>query len=282
MAMSLEETAKRQADAEADGEMRAGDRRRLDRRLLAQAGDVDTTALVPAGAPRPAAVVVVDDHALLADTMVHALRREGFLADPIAPTGADEILAEVVRRRATVALVDLDLGTPDFDGFDLVEPLVDAGVHVVVMSSTPDPLLLAASFEAGARGVVSKSAPFAVVLDAVKLAARGELAPDPVERDELGRVLRERRRDHAARLAPFQQLTPREREVLDLLVDGFSAEAIAARSYVSVATVRTQIRGVLTKLGVNSQLSAVAFATRCGWSGESATPMVRYSATLAL
>jgi two-component system, NarL family, nitrate/nitrite response regulator NarL len=279
MAMSLEETARRQAD---DGEVRAGDRRRLDRRLLAQAGEVDTTALVPAGVPRPAGVVVVDDHALLADTMVHALRREGFLADPVAPTATDEVVAEVVRRRATVALVDLDLGSPTFDGFDLVEPLVDAGIHVVVMASTPDPLLLAASFEAGARGVVSKSAPFAVVLDAVKLAARGELAPDPVERDELGRVLRERRRDHAARLAPFHQLTPREREVLDLLIDGCSAEAIAARSYVSVATVRTQIRGVLTKLGVNSQLSAVAFATRCGWSGESATPMVRYSATLAL
>jgi len=60
-------------------------------------------------------------------------------------------------------------------------------------------------------------------------------------------------------------LTPREREVLSALAKGQRAEAIASESGVSSATVRSQIRSVLAKLGVNSQLEAVALAWTVGW-----------------
>ena len=83
-------------------------------------------------------------------------------------------------------------------------------------------------------------------------------------------------------MAPFQQLSQRERDVLDALVDGRSANTIAAMSFVSITTVRSQIRSVLQKLDVNSQLEAVAAATRCGWSADAVLPLVRYSSTLTL
>ena len=70
---------------------------------------------------------------------------------------------------------------------------------------------------------------------------------------------------HAA-LAPFAALTPREEQVLAMLIDGVQAADIAERSYVSLATVRSQIRAILTKLGVGSQLSAVSLAIKAGWS----------------
>ena len=70
-------------------------------------------------------------------------------------------------------------------------------------------------------------------------------------------------------LSPFEQLTIREREVLAALVDGLSADEIAETQYVALTTVRSQIRSVLQKLGVRSQLAAVAHANRVGWKPAS-------------
>jgi DNA-binding NarL/FixJ family response regulator len=68
------------------------------------------------------------------------------------------------------------------------------------------------------------------------------------------------------RLALFAILTPREKTVLAELMEGREAETIARRSWVPVSTVRLQIKSILQKLGVNSQLAAAAFASGAGWS----------------
>lgn len=227
-------------------------------------------------------VLIVDDHTLLADSIMRALRIEGLLANTVDPTSPSVVLDLAAGLTPSVALVDLDLGTADFSGLDLIGPLAELGIGVVALTSWSDRLLAAASIEAGASGVVSKAEPFSAVLDAVQRAAKRRLSHDPLELDQLRRELRQRRSDHAGRLAPFGRLTTRERHVLHALVDGRSAGTIADDSCVSIATVRSQIRSVLQKLEVNSQLEAVAAATRCGWSAHTASPMVRYSSTLSL
>ena len=73
----------------------------------------------------------------------------------------------------------------------------------------------------------------------------------------------------AASLDSTRKLTARERQVLAALMEGKSCEVIADSWFVSLATVRTQIRAVLTKLGVGSQLAAISLAFRSGWSGSS-------------
>jgi DNA-binding NarL/FixJ family response regulator len=226
--------------------------------------------------------MVIDDHALLGDAIVGVLHREGFHANAVAPNSLAGVVERVVHLAPTIALVDLDLGSTDFDGLDLIQVLQDLGVQVIALLSGDEPVLVAASMEAGASAVVSKSEPIAVLLDAVKAAARGQLVADLAERDELRRLLRELRGSHAERLAPFMRLTPRERDVLAHLVSGRSAESIATASFVSLATVRSQIRAVLTKLGVHSQLGAVAAARTSGWTGGDDTPLARFSATLSL
>jgi two-component system, NarL family, nitrate/nitrite response regulator NarL len=65
----------------------------------------------------------------------------------------------------------------------------------------------------------------------------------------------------------FDRLTPREEEVLSALMRGAKARDICVQSFVSMPTVRSQIRSILTKLGVTSQLAAVALAYQSGWSG---------------
>jgi DNA-binding NarL/FixJ family response regulator len=66
----------------------------------------------------------------------------------------------------------------------------------------------------------------------------------------------------------FDRLTRREEEVLSSLMRGAKAREICAQSFVSMPTVRSQIRSILTKLGVTSQLAAVALAYQNGWSGR--------------
>ena len=70
------------------------------------------------------------------------------------------------------------------------------------------------------------------------------------------------------RLELFATLTDREKVVLAELIEGHCAEDIAKGAFVSISTVRSQIKSILQKLGVNSQLAAVAMARRAGWSLE--------------
>jgi DNA-binding NarL/FixJ family response regulator len=124
---------------------------------------------------------------------------------------------------------------------------------------------LGACIEAGALGVVGKAGGFDMLVEAVRRAIDGVPILGEDERQALLHEARHRRRDDQERLAPFGALSPREQAVLVRLLAGEPAEIIADRSYVSVATVRSHIRAVLLKLGVNSQLAAVALAREAGW-----------------
>jgi DNA-binding NarL/FixJ family response regulator len=85
------------------------------------------------------------------------------------------------------------------------------------------------------------------------------------ERLELLALLRRRRAEDTQLRAPFDRLTPREKQVLRAIAEGHNVETIAERWVVSRSTVRTQVRGILTKLEVSTQIAAVARARQAGW-----------------
>jgi DNA-binding NarL/FixJ family response regulator len=124
--------------------------------------------------------------------------------------------------------------------------------------------------EAGASGILRKTAGFTEFIDGVHRALAGEDMLGLGERLALLGELQAWRRADQDRLAPFTALTPREQAVLARLVLGESAETIAAGCSVSLYTVRSQIKSVLFKLGVSSQLSAVALARRASWPSPGA------------
>lgn len=221
----------------------------------------------PPGGETPR-LLIVDDHELLAGTLAVALRQQGLQVETTAgPTS--EAVVEAARRLAPVlVLLDLDLGPAMGSGLDLIRPLVDAGSRVVMMTGVSERSRLAACIEAGAVGVLNKTIAFDDLVGAVRRAVEGEALMGENERQQLLADLRTERAADRQRLAPFRSLTAREQAVLASIMAGESAEAIAASSYVSVATVRTQIRSILLKLGVNSQLAAVALAREAGWSPD--------------
>jgi two-component system nitrate/nitrite response regulator NarL len=209
-------------------------------------------------------VLIVEDHALLANTLVIALSAEGCRACVAGLASPEALLQQVRTLRPAVVLLDLDLGALG-DGVKLVKPLTELGANVLVVSGTTDRLRLAETVELGAIGFLSKQAPFEELLSTVLDVVAQRTVLSTARRYELMAELRSARATRSKKLAPFTALTPKERRVLAALANGQRAETIAAASVVSEATVRSQIRGVLAKLGVNSQLEAVALAWTVGW-----------------
>lgn len=220
---------------------------------------------------RPHRVLVVDDLRLLAQSLAGQIAGE--LPDggpaagrPVHTRWASEpcrALATALEWRPEVVLLDLEIGDGQH-GTDLVPRLVGLGARTLLVSGLTEPRRVRAALDSGACGLLPKSAPLELVLAAIGRAVAGRSSPASPER-AWAREARRSAADEDLRLAAFDRLTGRERQVLDRLIDGEDARAIAVRWTVSEATVRTQIRGVLTKLGVGSQLAAVAVARRAGW-----------------
>ena len=209
-------------------------------------------------------VLIVEDHALLAQTLVFALNAEGCRARVAELIGPAHLLQQVRTHRPGVVLLDLDLGALG-DGVELVGPLTELGTRVLVVSGTTDRLRLAQTLALGAVGFLSKQAPFEQLLSTILEVAAQRPVLSTALRYQLMVELRAARAARSKDLAPFTALTPKERVVLTAMTQGQRAEAIAAVAVVSKATVRSQIRGVLAKLGVTSQLEAVALARTVGW-----------------
>jgi DNA-binding NarL/FixJ family response regulator len=212
-------------------------------------------------------VAIVDDHRFLAQTLALALQEADFDAVLIDPS--DDVVLRVRQWQASVVLLDLNLER-QVTGDELI-PNLSAGCAVVVLTAEKDQARWGECILAGAAGVLPKSSPLEDVVGAVACAARGSAVITDAERMSWLRAADHRRAQTESALAPFRRLTPREEEVLAALVDGEPAMAIAESATVSEATVRSHIRSVLTKLGVGSQLQAVAKARRAGWSRDRST-----------
>lgn len=209
-------------------------------------------------------IVIVDDHELLAQSLSFALQARGLEASALRLTKLETARAQLLAQRPDVVLLDLQLG-PVGHGQRLVRPLTAAGVRVLVVSGVTDDCEIAATIEAGAVGFVAKREPFEVLVDAATRVAQGQPVMTAEERHRLLGILRRQREEAAAARVPFDRLSPKEKEVLEALCNGDSVTSIATRGVVSVATVRAQVRAIHLKLGVASQLEAVALAHRYHW-----------------
>jgi two-component system, NarL family, nitrate/nitrite response regulator NarL len=208
---------------------------------------------------------LVDAHALLAHTLSEELTRSGIpTATPWAQTG-QELVAEIGRLRVHIVLLELQLPLGLGPVEELIRSIIDAGMRVVMLTSSRDRLALARCLEAGAIGIIDKNrASFTELVAAVRAAAADDGALDWHSRTLLAE-LRRSEADEQKKRAPFAHLTAREREVLTLMCQGWGPSEIAAETFVSLATVRSHVRSILAKLGVHSQLAAAALAYSTGW-----------------
>lgn len=210
-------------------------------------------------------VIMIEDHDLLAQTMQVALKAEDVEVVRVWGESRDELLTQARSLTPGLLLLDFDLGDNIGVAFGLIEPLTDTGLSVVMLTGERNPLVLAQCLEEGAIGVINKSVSFDELLAQIRAALDGEAPMTRHAREEMLSQLRLHRAERDHELRAFRELTARETEVLGELMQGKAADTIAEESVVSVATIRTQIRSILSKLGVNSQLAAVARAQQAMW-----------------
>jgi DNA-binding NarL/FixJ family response regulator len=202
----------------------------------------------------PAAIscVVADDHPALVRAISLLLADHGI--DVVAQaTDGIAALAAIEARRPMVALVDRVM--PRMGGIDVAwrARRIAPETAVVLYTGLGERQLLVEALDAGARGFVLKGAPLDDVVQAVTLAARGEVYIDPV----LAATLVQ-----AGAAEDLPALSTREREILRLLAQGKSNDVIAQTLYIAPDTVRPYIRRAMQKLEADTRTQAVAIAIR--------------------
>jgi two-component system, NarL family, nitrate/nitrite response regulator NarL len=209
-------------------------------------------------------IVLIEDQELIAHALATVIERSGRTVDLICPPADADLVDLLSDLHPDLVLLDLDLG-PWGDATPIITPVTAAGILVVLLTGVRDPIRLATGVEAGACGVVDKWSSFAQLLAAVDRALhQGGLLTEH-ERQEHLALLRAHRSAEEQRLAPFELLTNKEAEVLGELMAGRTVAQIAETSFLSVTTVRTHVRAILSKIRATSQVAAVARAHAAGW-----------------
>lgn len=206
-------------------------------------------------------VLIVEDQRLFADVIKPALEERGMQVVDVATTVAGALRGAEEHRPE---LVLLDLGLPDGHGIRLGRRLLQMlpGTTVVAVTGMNDPRVVSEAIRSGFHGYLTKDTPLQQFIGAVEAVMDGHVVmPSRLAAAVAGGGRSEEER-RAALLA--EHLSPREREVLELLVQGATSRALASALHVSPNTVRTHIQSILTKLSVHSRLEAATFAVRHG------------------
>jgi two-component system, NarL family, response regulator LiaR len=196
-------------------------------------------------------VLITDDHEVVREGLrLSLLRSPHIRIVGEAPDGETAIsLAE--RRRPDVVIMDLRM--PGMDGIEATEEILKRvpETAVLIFTAYSERALLTRSLESGARGYILKEAPHETLLRAIEKVANGDTFVDQ------------------ALMPAFVQgkdgndsLTPREREILQLLADGMSNADVAGRLFISQETVKSHVRHILVKLEADTRTQAVAIALR--------------------
>jgi DNA-binding NarL/FixJ family response regulator len=217
-------------------------------------------------------VLVVDDHALIRQGMRSVLAQlgDGEAVEVIEASGYGEALDRIAAN-TDLDLVLLDLRMPDVSGFAALADIEDRhpDVPIVVMTGDDDPELVREAFEHGALGFIPKSSPPPVILAALRLVLSGgtyvppeimaaraapRIAPAPPAAPN----------PDAALAADRLGITPRQSDVLTLLLAGKSNKVISRELNLAEGTVKNHVGAVLKALSVDTRVQAVIAAARLG------------------
>lgn len=205
-------------------------------------------------------ILVVDDHPMFREGLRAALETMPNI-ESIEEAGT---VAEALLAAATFApdIVLMDLALPDGSGIDATRAIRerDPSIGVVVLTMSADDDAVMRSLAAGARGYLLKGSDRATILDALAAVSRGDaIIGAGVAEGVLNRVA-----NPSARPTPLPILSDREREVLGLVAQGLTNQAIAGRLFLSTKTVRNHVSNILTKLAVSNRREAAAAAREAG------------------
>jgi DNA-binding NarL/FixJ family response regulator len=219
-------------------------------------------------------VLIADDQALVRAGFRKLLESAG--VDVVGEAG-DGLEAVEQARRLLPNLVLMDIRMPTLDGIEATRRLTSTdgdAIRVLVLTTFALDDYVYEALRAGASGFMLKDAPPEELLAAIEVVARGDALIAPaVTRSVIEEFVR-RSPEAPAPTPALDELTTREREVLELLARGLSNAEIAERLVVSDGTVKTHVAHVLGKLGLRDRVQAVILAYECGLVRPGAPPVI--------
>ena len=214
----------------------------------------------------PITVFIADDQAMVRQgfgALLSAQPDISVIGD--APDGKIAV-AEVARLRPDVVLMDVRM--PEMNGLDAARQILSAGweppVRVLMLTTFDIDDYVYEALSVGASGFMLKDAPAEELIRAVRVVAEGQALLAPTVTRRLIADVTSRRAAPRARPAALDALTPREREVLELIARGLSNVEIAERLFVAEQTVKTHVGKVLSKLDLRDRAQAVVLAYESG------------------
>jgi DNA-binding NarL/FixJ family response regulator len=212
-------------------------------------------------------VVLADDQRVVREGLAMVL---GLMPGvEVLGSASDGIEALELVERLAPDVVLMDLRMPRLDGVEATQRIVErhAETRVVVLTTYADDRSVIQALRAGACGFLTKDATSEQIGEALDAAVHGRAAIDPTVQHLLVEAIARKPADgwkppDESRLP--DDLTPREAEVLALIAEGLSNADIAARLYVSEATVKSHINHLYTKTGTRDRAQAVVYAYRNG------------------
>jgi DNA-binding NarL/FixJ family response regulator len=214
---------------------------------------------VDASAP-PIRILVVDDHDVVREGLAAMLHhRPGYEIVAMVGTAAEALTAA---DRFVPDIVILDVHLPDGSGIETCREIKSRHpeVGVIILTGSGDEDLVLTAVIAGANGYLLKQSGARDLWRTVDVVASGGSMVDPVATDRM--VQRIRRASQTTESDPFASLTPRERQILDLVATGLTNREIAEQVLVSEKTVKRSVSAILSKLDLQRRGQAAALYTR--------------------
>ena len=202
--------------------------------------------------PEEISCLIVDDHEMVREGLRVSLSRAPHIRVLGEAADGESAVALAERRKPDVVIMDVRM--PGMDGIETTKLLAARvpSAAVLIFTAYDDRTQLTRGLDSGARGYILKEANSEQLVRAIEKVAASEpgsvayvdqqLIPNVLSRDEM--------------------LTPREREILQLLADGMSNGDVAAKLFISQETVKSHVRHILTKLEADTRTHAVAIAMR--------------------
>lgn len=198
-------------------------------------------------------VLLVDDHLVVRTGLRALLETQPDLGVVAEAASGEEALAAVGRSSPDVVMMDLAMGA-GMDGIEAIRQLHQRSPHpaILVFTTYDSDADIVRAVDAGAMGYLLKDADPEEIFAAIRGAVQGRSFMSPPVASRLFQQLRN----------PGEILTPREADLLSLLIEGLSNRELGKRLFISEATVKTHLAHIYAKLGVETRAAAIATALR--------------------
>lgn len=208
-------------------------------------------------------MILADDHKIMRKGLISLLKD---LPD-IEVVGEAEEGREAIHlaRELNPDIIIMDVTMPSLNGMEATRQLISEmqGLNVIALSMHRESRFVVGMLEAGAKGYLLKDCDFEELIQAIRTVAKGRTYLSP----EISDIVVEglvNSLEQGRLPSPTSSLTPREREVMQLLAEGFGTREIAERLYVSVKTVESHRQNIMQKLNLKSLPELTKFALREG------------------